>query len=123
MNDVEIVRMFPFVPSGAHFEESLDFFRAIGFEVAWKSDDLAGLRFQGAYFLLQQIDIPEWQNNQMLVLEVGNLEQFYTRLVALNLQERFSGVAIRPPTDYPWGREVHLRDPAGVCWHVREASQ
>jgi uncharacterized glyoxalase superfamily protein PhnB len=24
----------------------------------------------------------------------------------------------REPTDYPWGqREVHLVDPAGVCWH------
>jgi hypothetical protein len=31
---------------------------------------------------------------------------------------RFSGFRLKPPTDFPWGREVHFIDLAGVCWHV-----
>jgi hypothetical protein len=30
-------------------------------------------------------------------------------------------VRTKRPTDFPWGREVHIIDPAGVCWHVRQA--
>jgi hypothetical protein len=34
------------------------------------------------------------------------------------LPTRFSGFRLKPPTDFPWGREVHFIDLAGVCWHV-----
>jgi hypothetical protein len=30
---------------------------------------------------------------------------------------------LKPPTDYAWGREVHIIDPGGVCWHVRQSKQ
>jgi hypothetical protein len=30
-------------------------------------------------------------------------------------------VKAQEPRDFPWGlREVHLIDPAGVCWHFAE---
>lgn len=32
--------------------------------------------------------------------------------------ERYEGVRAKQPTLFPCGqREVHLIDPAGVCWH------
>lgn len=34
---------------------------------------------------------------------------------------RFAGARLKEPTDFPWGREVNIIDPAGVCWHVRQA--
>lgn len=34
---------------------------------------------------------------------------------------RFAGARLKEPADYPWGREVNIIDPAGVCWHVRQA--
>ncbi len=112
--------LHPFVPSGSDYGEALRFFESIGFTRVWSDEDLSGLRYGGAYFILQNIDIPAWQSNQMLVLEVDDLDQYWAELSALNLPDSFSGVQIKEPTDYPWGREVNIIDPGGVCWHVRQ---
>jgi hypothetical protein len=114
--------LYPFVPSGRSFDASLEFFAAIGFETSWRQDGLAGLRFGEAYFLLQQIDVPQWQENQMITFEVTDLEDYWSAINAMSLPERFAGVKLRPPTDFPWGREVHFIDPGGICWHVRQAA-
>lgn len=115
-------KLYPFVPSGPQFERSLDFFAALGFETAWKQDGLAGLRFGSAYFILQDIDVPEWQSNQMITFEVTDLDAYWAALEAKDLTARYGAVKLRPPTDFPWGREVHIIDPGGVCWHVRQAT-
>jgi predicted enzyme related to lactoylglutathione lyase len=111
--------LYPFVPSGPRFAKSLEFFSALGFEIRWKQDGLAALSFGDAFFLLQEIDVPEWQKNQMIVLEVSDLDAYWADLESKNLASAFEGVKLRPPTDFPWGREVHIIDPGGVCWHVR----
>jgi hypothetical protein len=116
------VRLYPFVPSGPQFARSIEFFVAIGFEVLWRDEGLAGLRFGGAYFLLQEIDVPEWQTNQMIVFEVDDLDRYWSELEAKDLENAFPGVRLRPQTEFPWGREIHLIDPGGVCWHVRPAA-
>lgn len=114
-------RLYPFVPSGPQFERSIAFFAALGFETAWRHDGLAALRFGGAYFLLQDVDIPVWQENQMLVLEVDDLDAYWAEIEARGLPGQFPGVTLKPPQAFPWGREVHIIDPGGVCWHVRQA--
>lgn len=115
--------LYPFIPSGPDFEQSLKFFAAIGFETAWRQKGLAGLRFDSAYFLLQDIHVPQWQANQMIVLEVADLDAYAAELAAKDLPASFPGAKINAPKDFPWGRELHFIDPAGVCWHVRQASQ
>src|SRR3954468_6534615 len=119
--DVMATRLYPFVPSGPQFARSLDFFAALGFDTLWQHDGLAGLRFGGAYFLLQDIDVPEWQKNQMITFEVTDLDAYWAEIEAKGLPGTFPGVSLRPPTLFPWGREVHIIDPGGVCWHVRQA--
>lgn len=114
--------LYPFVPSGPDFELAVRFFNAIGFETQWRHEGLVGLRFGGAYFMLQQIDIQVWQENQMITYEVDDLEGYWSELEALDLPGSFPGTRIGPPKDFPWGREIHFIDPAGVCWHVRQAS-
>ena len=117
------IALHPFVPSGSNFAVSVDFFAELGFEKLWQHDGLAGLQFGGAYFLLQEIDIPEWQKNQMIVFEVDDLDAYWSEIDLKDLPGRFRGVRTRPPTDFPWGREIHIIDPGGVCWHVRQASR
>jgi hypothetical protein len=112
--------LYPFVPSGANFPASLAFAQDLGFKIAWQGDRLAGLRFGDAYFLLQDIDVPEWQSNQMLVLEVDDLDAYWADISAKQLETRYDGVKLKQPTDYPWGREIHVIDPGGVCWHMRQ---
>jgi hypothetical protein len=114
--------LYPFVPSGPDYRLALTFFAELGFETAWEHDGYAGLRWGGAYFILQSIDAPEWQKNQMLAIEVDSLDDFWAEIAFKDLPARFTGVRCRPPTDFPWGREVHIVDPGGVCWHVRQAS-
>ncbi len=116
------ITLYPFVPSGPDFRASIAFFAELGFDTLWEHDGLAGLRFGGAYFMLQNIDIPEWQTNQMITFEVDDLALYWSEIAAKDLPGRFSGVSIRPPTEFPWGREVHIIDPGGVCWHVRQAA-
>jgi hypothetical protein len=113
--------LYPFVPSGPDFTRSLAFFAAIGFEKVWRQGGLAGLRFGGAYFLLQEINVPAWQENQMITFEVTDLDAYWADLKGKDLAAAFPGVKLRPPTEFPWGRELHLIDPAGVCWHVRQS--
>lgn len=115
--------LYPFVPSGPDFEGAITFFAELGFARQWQHEGLAGLRFGGGYFMLQKIDVPEWQKNQMITYEVDDLEAYWSEIDAKNLASRFAGVRTRPPTDYPWGREIHIIDPAGVCWHVRQVSR
>jgi len=112
--------LYPFVPSGPQFARSLEFFAALGFETVWQQDGLAGLRFGGAYFMLQDIDVPEWQNNQMITFEVADLDAYWAELEPKDLPSQFPGVKFKPPTQFPWGRELHFIDPGGVCWHVRQ---
>lgn len=119
--NVRATTLYPFVPSGRDFAQSLKFFAALGFETRWEGGGLAGLRFGGAHFLLQDIDVPEWQSNQMITFEVTDLDAYWSQLDAKDLPSAFPGVKLRPPTDFAWGREVHIIDPAGVCWHVRQS--
>lgn len=114
--------LYPFVPSGPQFARSLEFFAALGFEKVWQHEDFAGLRFGGAYFVLQDIHVPEWQSNQMINFEVTDLDAYWSELEAKDLPKTFPGVKLRPPTQFPWAREVHIIDPAGVCWHVRRSN-
>jgi len=115
--------LYPFVPSGPNFNTSLAFFAEVGFEKIWQEGGLAGLRFGRAYFILQEVDIPEWQTNQMITFEVDDLDVYWSELEAKQLAQSFSGVQLRPPTDFPWGRELHFIDPGGVCWHVRQSRE
>ena len=113
--------LYPFVPSGPDFDTAVAFFAELGFKAAWERDGYAGLRFGAAYFILQAIEVADWQKNQMIVYEVDDLDAYWAEIDGKNLPGRFAGVRTRPPTDFPWGREVHIIDPAGVCWHVRQS--
>lgn len=114
--------LYPFVPSGAQFARAIAFFAELGFHKEWEQGGLAGLRFGGAYFMLQDIDVPEWQTNQMITFEVDDLEAYWLELEAKQLPAAFTGVRLAPPTDFAWGREIHIVDPGGVCWHVRQTA-
>jgi hypothetical protein len=111
------------VPSGPNFRLALAFFAELGFDTAWEHDGFAGLRCGGAYFILQSIDVPEWQKNQMVVIEVDDLDAYWAEIEPKSLAAKFPGARLRPPADFPWGREVHIVDPGGVCWHVRQSSR
>ena len=71
----------------------------------------------------QDINVKAWQENQMITFEVTDLDAYWAELNAKNLAGTFAGVKLRPPEQFPWGRELHIIDPGGVCWHIRQSRE
>lgn len=110
--------LLPFIPSGPDYPLARRFFAELGFVEDWENDGYAGLRCGAVRFILQKFDDAHFAGNLMLRLEVPDLEAWWAEVAAKDLPARFAGVKWKPPTDFPWGREAHLIDPAGVCWHI-----
>jgi hypothetical protein len=107
--------LYPFVPSGPQLGVALAFFAELGFEKLWEHDGLAGLRWDGAYFILQSIDVPEWQKNQMLTIEVDDIDGYWSEIEPKDLATRFPGIKLRPPTDFPGAERSTSSTPAGFA--------
>ncbi len=112
------IRLVPFVPGGSDFAKSRELFGELGFEETWSSDGYVGFQSGGAKFILQDLNEPSFASNLMIRIEVQDLEAWWATASAKGLPTRFSGFRLKPPTDFPRGREVHFIDLAGVCWHV-----
>lgn len=120
MNPLQALSLSPFVPSGKQYEASRRFFVDLGFEEMWENSGCAGFRNGTAQFILQSCDDQKFAENFMVSVVVPNLDLWWEAVQKLRLEETYPGVRFRPPTDFPWGREIHFLDLAGVCWHVRQ---
>ena len=111
-------KLKPFIPSGPDFARAEAFFRDLGFEIKWEAPGLAELALGDVAFLLQDFHHADMQANLMMFVAVDDLDEWWRHVQDSKVLERYEGVRARPPTLFPWGqREVHLIDPAGVCWH------
>ena len=105
------------MPSGDDFALAKRFFVDIGFVEQWGDEDLCELKMGDVTFLLQNFANSEMQRNYMVLVDVDDLDAFHAHLTARELSEKY-GVKFSAPEERPWGRrELHLIDPAGVCWH------
>ncbi|NJN47227.1 MAG: hypothetical protein HC808_12915 [Candidatus Competibacteraceae bacterium] len=117
--NIEPTQLRPFIPSGKDFHYSKNFSMALGFHINWEGDGIAELQWGAAVFLLQDFENEELQQNLMMYLSVNDLDEFWQQLQNSGVLNQFDDVRAREPTEFPWGiREVHLIDPAGVCWHI-----
>lgn len=113
-----ITQLKPFIPSGKDFATARQFFVDLGCVVNWEAAGLAELQLGAAVFLLQEFHNPTVQENLMMDARVDDLNAWWEHLKVSGVLERYPGVKAKEPTLFPWGvREVHLIDPAGVCWH------
>ena len=113
-----ITALKPFIPSGKDFVLAKSFFCDLGFVINWQGEGLAELQLGAAVFLLQDFHNATMQENLMMFATVDDLDAWWQHLCDSGVLVRYEGVRAKEPTDYPWGkREVHLIDPAGVCWH------
>jgi hypothetical protein len=114
---MSVLELEPFIPSGADHALSKKFFAELGFQVNWQTDELCELQLGGVKLLLQNYHNKEMQDNLMMHVLVDDLDEFWTNLGESGVVDRYEAVSAREPTVFPCGREVHLIDPAGVCWH------
>ena len=115
-------KIVTFIPSGnqeGEFETAVQFYQEIGFTINAHTDEFAVFTKDESKFFLQKYP-KEWiQGNLMMVLEVENLDDWWTMLTSLELERKYKGVKLTAPQIYPWGvREAHLVDVCGVFWHI-----
>jgi hypothetical protein len=120
MSALTALSLSPFVPSGKDYEASRRLFGALGFVEEWENGGYAGFRSGKAQFILQKFDDATFASNFMVKIVVPDLDAWWREISAKQLDKAYAGFSIKPPTDFPWGREVNFIDLAGVCWHVAE---
>ena len=116
-DNLRTVEIKAFVPA-RDMELSLRFYRDLGFEVPWSSDELAYLHAGDCSFLLQKFYVPDHAANFMMHLLVADVEAWWRRVESQRLPERY-GVRASPPGDRPWKmRDFVITDPSGVLWRI-----
>jgi len=118
-SDALMVRsLAPFVPGGKDYVASRRLFRELGFEETWENDGYAGFRNGAASFVLQNFHDDAFAQNLMIRIDVADLDAWWQAIEPKALEQAYPGFRINAPKDFPWGREIHFIDLAGVCWHV-----
>ena len=120
MSELRALALLPFVPSGSDYEASRRLFADLGFEELWENNGYAGFRNGNAQFILQKFDDEAFAANLMVRIDVENLDAWWEAISRKQLETKYPALRLKPPTDFPWGREVNLIDLAGVCWHIGE---
>lgn len=102
----------PFIPAGADLAKELAFYRdTLGFEELWQDSGHAGIRRDGANFVLVQNDVRAWADNASFAVAASDLDALYAEFK--DIPARVGPLEIKP-----WGRrEFHMIVPSGVCLH------
>ncbi|MBK1615061.1 glyoxalase [Rubrivivax gelatinosus] len=117
--NLQTVEIKAFVPA-RELQRSLDFYRALGFEVRWSDGELAYLHHGDCSFLLQAFDAPGFAANYQMHLLVEDVGAWHAMVLASGVAERF-GVDVGTPEDRPWAmRDFTLFDPSGVLWRIAQ---
>ena len=117
---MKAIKLLPFIPSGNDYGLAQTFFEALGFEKIYSDNGLSIFRIGELEFFLQNFHNEEFQSNFMVELQVEDLDGWWTKIQKIVQNDAFP-VKAKEPAFYPWGkREIHLIDPAGVCWHLSE---
>lgn len=112
----------PFIGS-KDFDVSRRFYQDLGFKETVITYDMSLFESGKLSFYLQDYYAKDWVDNTMVFMEVKDIEQFYSDLLALDLPSRYENVRIKPIVYLDWGSECFVHDPSGVLWHFGEFKQ
>jgi hypothetical protein len=109
----------PFI-GALNFNISRRFYADLGFQEMVLSSALSVFTAGNFAFYLQDTYVAEWVANTMVFLEVANVDDYWAKLLALNLPDTYPTVKLVPVKSFDWGKECFLHDPSGVLWHIGE---
>jgi len=113
------VEIKAFVPA-SDYGLSMQFYRDLGFEIPWSSDDLAYVRHGQASFLLQAFDAPGFAGSFQMHMLVENADDWHGHVMNSGVVQRY-GIRVGAPEDQPWAmRDFTLFDPSGVLWRIAQ---
>jgi hypothetical protein len=113
---MKFLSLQPFIPSGKDFAKSKNFFLDLGFTISWDAGDYIGFVKDECRFILQKYDNKEFAENLMINVAVDNADIFWKEVKEKQLEQKYE-ITLGNPANQPYGREVNIIDPAGVCWH------
>ena len=116
----DVIDLKTFVPA-RDFDLSRSFYREIGFHENFANREVAEFESGSFRFLLQNYFVQEFAASFMMQLLVTDTATWWSKLLALDLSQRYPGILLRAPTMQPWGLKIlYLSDPSGVLWHIAE---
>ncbi|KAF1052782.1 MAG: hypothetical protein GAK43_01756 [Stenotrophomonas maltophilia] len=120
MRPLTSVELKVFVPA-RDYALSQQFYRDLGFEQPWQSEELSYFHHGNhCAFLLQNFYVKEFAENLMLHLLVEDVEAWWQRLREADLEGRY-GARLGEPQNQPWAmRDFTLHDPSGVLWRIAQ---
>jgi len=106
----------PFI-GAKDFEISRAFYKDLGFYEVTLGEQMSLFSTDQISFYLQKAYVKDWIDNSMIFIEVGNVNNFYKDLLALDLPAKYKNVRLTPVRNESWGSECFLHDPSGILWH------
>ncbi|WP_257388223.1 hypothetical protein [Tahibacter caeni] len=108
----------PLLPAGASLDAALALYvDGLGFALAWRSGDIAGITRDDIAFNLVVNDEPAWAGNASFGIGVDDLD-------ALHAEYRLLPLRVGPLEVKLWGRrEFHLIVPPGVCLQFHQTDR
>jgi hypothetical protein len=109
----------PFI-GAKNYKLSRNFYRDLGFKENILSSNMSYFNTDGLGFYLQNASVKDWIDNTMVFMEVDNVNQFWYKLLELDLTSKYNNVKLTPIRELEWGKECFLHDPSGILWHFGE---
>ncbi|MBH2029755.1 MAG: VOC family protein [Moraxellaceae bacterium] len=114
---MDVIEIKAYLPA-RDFELSIQFYNDLGFNVELLGTEMAYLHIGTSSFLLQNFYVKEHAENFMMHMLVEHVDEWWQKVIAQKLVERYGVMAIAPE-DQPWGiRDFVLNDPTGVLWRI-----
>lgn len=111
-----------FVPA-MNFDQSLQFYKALGWQQNWLADDhsLAVLELADHRFYLQNYYNKEWADNFMLHIMVEDAQAWWQHASQVIAAGDYKFARLRKPKEEPYGALVtYVWDPSGVLLHFAQ---
>ena len=112
----QIKSIRPFIGAN-NYDLSRKFYTDLGFTEHVISPQLSYFESQEIGFYLQDACVKDWVDNTMVFVEVGNVDDYWKKLVSLNLEAKYENVRLVPIRHLDWGKECFVHDPSGILWH------
>lgn len=120
MGNLAVSDVKPFVPA-KNFQESLQFYSAMGWKINWQDDGLAELELGGHRIFLQNYYNKDWAENWMLFVTVEDARAWYEHALVVIEEGRYESAKINLPKKQDYGAiATHVIDPSGVLIHFAQ---
>ena len=104
-----------------NFDESRDFYVALGWNLNFDAGDIAELELGGHRFYLQKYYQRQWCENSMLHITVEDAEAWYHHVKAVLEARSYGAARVKAPEEQSYGALVtHVWDPVGVLLHFAQ---